>query len=35
MRATGVAGIFEEKVCAENNRSEGLAPIPTASKPDF
>jgi hypothetical protein len=35
LRATGLAGVFEEKVCAENNRSEGLAPIPTASKPDF
>jgi len=35
MQATGLRGLFEEKVCAENNRSIGLAPIPTAIKPDF
>jgi hypothetical protein len=34
-QATGVAGIFEEKVCAENNRSVGLVAMPTAVKPDF
>lgn len=35
IHATGLQGSFEEKVCAENNRSLGLAPIPTAVKPDF
>jgi hypothetical protein len=35
VRRTGLAGMFEEKVCAENNRSLGLVPAPRASKPDF
>jgi hypothetical protein len=35
VQATGVAGIFEEKVCAENNRSVGLVAMPKAVKPDF
>ena len=35
LQAGGLLGMFEEKVCAENNRSEGLAAMPVAVKPDF
>jgi hypothetical protein len=35
VQVKGLAGTFEEKVCAENNRSIGLAPIPVAPKADF
>jgi hypothetical protein len=29
------AGAFQERVCAENNRSVGVADMPVADKPDF